>query len=206
MYIADNDSNFRCTNATRAPIYGMSKIDYFIVSLIRYAYASYGWSARIIKFTHVGRKLPVIMLTADVTTESIQACKDVRIDAYLTKPIEPEKLFGTIYSLLDNNEEKLILDTKPALKLVKEPRPEDVHTIDIQTLNTLSTMAMNDSFLGNLIKGYLQDTKQLINQIEVSTSNKRYDKIIDLAHAIDGSKLCRIVFLARWVWLGKRRF
>jgi len=159
-------------------------------------------AARIIKFTHVGRKkLPVIMLTADVTTESIQACKDVRIDAYLTKPIEPEKLFGTIYSLLDNNEEKLILDTKPALKLVKEPRPEDAHTIDIQTLNTLSTMAMNDSFLGNLIEGYLQDTKQLINQIEVSTSNKRYDKIIDLAHAIDGSSrsigATRIALIAR---------
>ena len=160
-------------------------------------------AARIIKFTHAGQKLPVIMLTADVTIESIQACKDVRIDAYLTKPIEPEKLFGTIHSLLDNSEEKLLLDTRPTLKLVKDPRLEDVHTIDIQTLNTLSIMAMNDSFLGNLIEGYLQDTKQLINQIEVSVSNKQYETITDLAHAIDGSSRSigapRIALIARTI-------
>ena len=64
-------------------------------------------------------------------------------------------------------------------------------------------MAMNDSFLGNLIEGYLQDTKQLINQIEISISNKRYDKIIDLAHAIDGSSCSigatRIALIARTV-------
>jgi len=145
-------------------------------------------ATKIIRFTRAGMKhIPVIMLTADVTVESIQACKDARIDAYLTKPVEPEKLFNTIYSLLDNYEEKLLLDTKPTLKLVKDPRPEDVDIINIQTLNNLSTMAMDDSFLRILIEGYLQDTEKLINQIEVSASNRQYERLSDLAHAMDGS-------------------
>jgi len=143
------------------------------------------------------------MLTADVTVESIQACKDARIDAYLTKPVEPEKLFNTIYSLLDNYEEKLLLDTKPTLKLVKDPRPEDIHVINTQTLNNLSTMAMDDSFLRNLIEGYLHDTEELINQIEVSASNKQYERISDLAHAMDGSSrsigATRIALTARTI-------
>ncbi len=161
-------------------------------------------ATKIIRFTRAGMNhIPVIILTADVTVESIQACKDARIDAYLTKPVEPEKLFNTIYSLLDNYEKKLLLDTKPTLKLVKDPRPEDIHVINIQTLNSLSTMAMDDSFLRNLIEGYLHDTEELINQIEVSASNKQYERISDLAHAMDGSSrsigATRIALTARTI-------
>jgi len=44
-------------------------------------------------------RLPVIMLTADATTDAMNSSEDAGIDAYLTKPIESEKLLATIASL-----------------------------------------------------------------------------------------------------------
>ena len=146
-------------------------------------------AAKIIRFTHSGRKhLPIMMLTADVTTESIQACKDAKIDTYVAKPIEPEKLLKLISSLFENNREKQSLATKPILKLVKGSTDDtNEPVIEYQTLDTLSEMAKNDDFLPELIDGYLHDANKLIEQINTSISSERYVTVCELAHALDGS-------------------
>ena len=147
-------------------------------------------AAKMIRFTHSGRKhLPIMMLTADVTTESIQACKDAKIDTYVAKPIEPEKLLKLISLLFENNSEKQSLVTKPMLKLVKGSNAKDTTepVIEYQTLDTLSEMAKNDNFLPELIDGYLHDANELIEQIKSSISTERYVTVSELAHALDGS-------------------
>ena len=42
------------------------------------------------------RAIPIIAMTADVFQESIQEAKAAQINDYLTKPIDPEKLYRTL--------------------------------------------------------------------------------------------------------------
>lgn len=161
-------------------------------------------TAKLIRFTHAGKKhLPVIMLTADVTVESIQTCKDAKIDIHLTKPVEPRILLNTISSLYERKKEISLQEAKPSLKLVNYPSLKNIPLIDDQTLSTLSSMASNEDFLTDLIKGYLHDSKELIEKIELSVMTMQYENVSDLSHAMDGSSrsigAMQIAFLARTI-------
>ncbi len=161
-------------------------------------------ASKIIRFTHASKRhLPIIMLTADVTVESINTCKDAKIDTYLTKPVEPEILLGTVSSLYLSNKENSLQDARPTLTLVNSSSLEDIPLIDEQILNTLSSMASNEDFLADLIKGYLHDSKELIEKIELSVMSMQYENVSDLSHAMDGSSrsigATQIAFLARTI-------
>ena len=41
-------------------------------------------------------KIPIIAMTADAFEESIRSAKEAGMDAYITKPIEPQKMFKTL--------------------------------------------------------------------------------------------------------------
>ncbi len=161
-------------------------------------------AAKIIRFTYAEKKhLPVIMLTADVTMESIQTCKGANIDIHLAKPVEPEILLNTISSLYISNEENSLQDTRSTLKLVDSSSLEDISLIDNQILDALSLMTSTEDFLTNLIKNYLHDSKELIQKMELSATRMHYESVSGLSHAIDGSSrsvgAMQIAFLAQTI-------
>ena len=47
--------------------------------------------------------IPIIALTADVTTVDIEKCKKIGMNDYLSKPIDENKLYSKIVSLIKNN-------------------------------------------------------------------------------------------------------
>ncbi|MBI4006651.1 MAG: response regulator, partial [Gammaproteobacteria bacterium] len=57
-------------------------------------------TANMYRFTHSDSKhIPIIILTADATLDALNACLNAGIDAFLTKPVQLEKLLQTISSL-----------------------------------------------------------------------------------------------------------
>lgn len=55
---------------------------------------------RILKFDKKYRAIPVIMFTARAQEEDEKMGKDVRADAYITKPFDPDVLLGKLKELL----------------------------------------------------------------------------------------------------------
>ena len=47
--------------------------------------------------TGTGVELPIIALTANAVATGMQACLDIGMNAYLTKPIIPKDLFDAVY-------------------------------------------------------------------------------------------------------------
>ena len=45
-------------------------------------------------------KIPIIAMTADAFEESIRSAKEAGMDAYITKPIEPQKMFKTLQNYI----------------------------------------------------------------------------------------------------------
>ena len=142
-------------------------------------------AAKIFRFMYPNKKhIPIIMLTANATTEAIEACKEAKFDAYLTKPIEPEKLLNTISTLVKNNSS---IEKKTPLKIVNINDPKNISLLEIEMLESLFNMAKEENFMRNLIDGYLRDTSNNIEQLFLLVTDNEYQEIAELAHALDGS-------------------
>jgi two-component system, sensor histidine kinase RpfC len=111
---------------------------------------------------------PILILTANVTSEAMEACKEANVDGYLTKPIEPKKLLNTISSLVENKKNM-----------------GDI--IDKALLDTLFLMSNQDDFMHGLVDGYVRDTSTSIEQLKSLVDNTDTSKVSDLAHTLDGS-------------------
>lgn len=144
-------------------------------------------AAKIFRFMSPGKKhIPILMLTANATKEAIDACKEARLDAYLIKPVEPEKLLNTISQLVGNKETIIPLEN-PTLNIIDLHDPDNLPVIDSNTLDSLRSMSNEKSFIKKLITGYIKDATKTINDLEVSAKNNDYTNIADLAHSLDGS-------------------
>ena len=142
-------------------------------------------AAKIFRFMYPNKKhIPIIMLTANATTEAIEACKEAGFNAYLTKPIEPEKLLNTISSQVKNNSS---IERKTPLKIVNINDPKNISLLEIEMLESLFNMAKEENFMRNLIDGYLRDTSNNIEKLMLLVTNNEYQEIAELAHALDGS-------------------
>jgi two-component system, sensor histidine kinase RpfC len=111
---------------------------------------------------------PILILTANVTSEAMEACKEANVDGYLTKPIEPNKLLSTISSLVENK------------KIIS-------NVIDKAFLDTLFSMTNQDGFMNGLADGYVRDTSTTIEQLKSLVNNTDTSLVSELAHTLDGS-------------------
>jgi two-component system, sensor histidine kinase RpfC len=144
-------------------------------------------AAKIYRFMHPDNKnVPILILTANATNEAINACKEARLDAYLTKPVEPEKLLSTITSLVKNKATPTNENT--ILNVVDINAPIKLPLIDLNSLDSLYLMAKEETtFIKDLFDGYIRDTIATIDQLTISAKNDEYQNIAELAHALDGS-------------------
>ncbi len=122
------------------------------------------------------KNTPILILTANATTETAEECKEANIDAYLTKPIEPDKLLETISSLV-----------KDSQKTGKENTIDCSSPIDTDKLETLVSMTKKENFMRDLIDGYVRDTASKMEQLATLVENADNDEIKKLFHTLDGS-------------------
>lgn len=146
-------------------------------------------AVKIYKFTRIGQKtLPVIILTANATTEALRECKEAKIDSYLTKPIESKRLLATINSLTYDKQDIRLND-----KLISTTnRKNDIKTsknniIDPSAINELTLLSDDGDFINNLVHGFIADAKSLLSAMEKALSDKNFESYLELAHALKGS-------------------
>ncbi len=134
-------------------------------------------AVKTLRFMQTGsERLPIIMLTADATTDAINSSEDAGIDAYLTKPIESEKLLATIASLSPRKQ-----------KTVRSHSAKKLQTLNYEDLENLVSLSKSTDFMNNLISGFLEDTEKLVKQIELAITQENYSTAQDNSHAIKGS-------------------
>jgi two-component system sensor histidine kinase RpfC len=141
-------------------------------------------------------KSPIIILTANATTEAIKECKDAGVDAYLTKPINVDKLLSTIASLtiakasqldscIQSSDQHSPRKNLVTYNCVTEGRDDII--VNANVLEELTNLSSDCNFLSELVNGYLNDSEQIISDMESSISKKDYVGFHELAHALKGS-------------------
>jgi two-component system sensor histidine kinase RpfC len=136
--------------------------------------------------TAEGESPPFIALTADATEETRRECEDAGMAAYLTKPVDMEQLLV----LIDR-----VAHTDDALSWSRHSsrvRPPGTDTeakpvLDGTHLDRLRQLDDQDDFLGGLIRDFIADAEQLVEELEAAALHGDAAAFRDRAHALRSS-------------------
>jgi len=146
-------------------------------------------ATKLIRMMYPDKKhIPVMALTANATIEALRECEEAGLDAYLAKPIEPQKLLETISSLVS---EPGLKNSKPKERDAgKTELPADIRessVLDEHALDEMSRMSQSQDFIKDLIDGYIEDNTSLTVKMKQELSAGHLQSLSDLAHSMDGS-------------------
>ncbi|WP_374031353.1 response regulator [Bdellovibrio bacteriovorus] len=114
----------------------------------------------------LGRKTPVVALTAEGTSGERKSCYEAGMDDFLTKPLELHKLIETLHRWLKPSEKNL----------------------DLKALESLKDLISNDRSLTEVLIEDLEQTGPvLLHEIREGIEARNLEKISDAAHALKSS-------------------
>ncbi len=131
------------------------------------------------------RDVPILVLTANATTDAVREVEEAGLDGYLSKPVEPQKLLDTITALVQKRSHKSSV-RRPRLQLISN-NLEQLPVIDKNTLEEINSMSSGKDFMEELINGYLEDSESIVGNISSHYEKGEFPAIGDLAHSLDGS-------------------
>jgi two-component system sensor histidine kinase RpfC len=130
-------------------------------------------------------RLPVIMLSADVTPEAKREALEAGADAYLSKPIETVRLLDEIRSLAPVKAEAARRAEAPASLHSLPPAVAEV--ISAETLRHLEELGSSVAFIERVIGVFIADSASLLARMEQVLAARDYREFRALVHAMKGS-------------------
>lgn len=119
-------------------------------------------------------KIPIIALTADVTTVDLAKCKAVGMNDYIAKPVDERLLYSKIVSMIK----------KPLLSFIPEPvatiGSSRIKCIDLAYLNQRTKA--NPDMMMEMISLYLQQTPPLLQTMKQSFRDKDWMSLHAAVH------------------------
>ncbi len=121
-------------------------------------------------------KIPIIALTADVTTVDLAKCKAVGMNDYIAKPVDERLLYSKIVSLV----KKPVFKKGNKEDVIVNERKSKCIDLDYLAHRTKS----NPQLMMEMISLYLEQTPPLINTMKQSWHDKDWNSLYTAAHKI----------------------
>lgn len=119
-------------------------------------------------------KIPIIALTADVTTVDLAKCKAVGMNDYIAKPVDEQLLYSKIVSVVRK------FSTKKTHEVKRKEMLTNQKCINLEYL-TLRTKS-NPKLMMEMIHAYLQQTPPLIKTMTLSLQNEDWELLKSSVH------------------------
>jgi two-component system sensor histidine kinase RpfC len=126
-------------------------------------------------------RTPVVVLSADVTPESIQRCRHAGAHAFLPKPVVAARLLDTLAEIAAPGPSTV---TVQPLRFDLPPVEEDV--LDAAVLDELRALGMGESFEREFVAQCLRDAESCLQMLAKSGEAEQWDALRDHAHALKG--------------------
>jgi CheY-like chemotaxis protein len=123
--------------------------------------------------------IPIIALTADVTTVDLAKCKAVGMNDYIAKPIDERVLYSKIISLVKKST-KLNSENMEVNRNNHENKTVKVKNIDLAYLSKRTKS--NSILMIEMIELYLEQTLSLIVKMRESFINQDWDLLKSVVH------------------------
>ena len=121
--------------------------------------------------------VPIIALTADVTTVDVEKCKAVGMNDYISKPIDDKLLYSKIIKYLKQSGS----ENTDAL-----PNPDDLQALPLTCVNFdyLKRITKSDARMAEMIGLYLQEIPQLVQAMKKAIAEKDWIALKRATHSI----------------------
>jgi two-component system sensor histidine kinase RpfC len=127
-----------------------------------------------------GRRTPVLVLSADVTTDAIQACERAGARAFLAKPVSTSRLLETLADIAANGQiSRSFTDVRGAAPPVEE-------AFDSSVLDELRALALGNSFEEEFVGQCLRDADACIGALDEAGKAGEWESVREQAHALKG--------------------
>ena len=124
--------------------------------------------------TKMKSTIPIIALTADVTTVDVAKCKEVGMNDYISKPVDERLLYSKLVSVLK----------KPVLiiehEVGKDGKQDKFKFVDMSYL--LKLTKSNPKLMAEIITVYLNQTPPLVSTMKKSFSDKNWEVLESTIH------------------------
>jgi two-component system sensor histidine kinase RpfC len=133
-----------------------------------------------------GRRLPAILLSADVTEEARREAAEAGADLFLTKPVQASKLLESLLTLCAPSAEQPSAEPR----VVESHRPSAVDStpvLNYETITLLEGLGSRSDFMEKLIAVFIDDNQELVHKIDEALEQKRLGEARSLVHAMKGS-------------------
>jgi two-component system sensor histidine kinase RpfC len=133
-------------------------------------------------------RIPVVMLSADVTPEAKTECLQAGADSFLPKPIEALRLLEELRSLTTARKAKDALRPAPSAALMDAPA--EIHAAEIvsaETLAHLEDLGSTPDFLERLVGVFVADSLSLLAKMESAVVARNFGEFRAHLHAMKGS-------------------
>jgi len=127
-----------------------------------------------------GRRTPVLVLSADVTPDAIQACERAGARAFLAKPVSTTRMLDTLADIAANGAiSRSFADVRGAAHAV-----EDV--FDSTVLDELSALGLGNNFEREFIAQCMRDADACIEALTHAGTGGDWESVREQAHALKG--------------------
>ncbi|WP_434031272.1 ATP-binding protein [[Pseudomonas] boreopolis] len=126
------------------------------------------------------RRTPVVVLSADVTPDSIRQCERAGAYAFLAKPVSASRLLDTLADIAANR--RLRQSERPAMQVASAVDG----VLDPAVLNELASLGMGDTFEREFIQQCLTDAANCIAGIRTAAAGDNWLVLREQAHALKG--------------------
>ncbi|MBT3093756.1 MAG: response regulator [Candidatus Thiodiazotropha sp. (ex Lucina pensylvanica)] len=135
------------------------------------------------------KDIPFIILTANISKDAEQQCREAGADVYLQKPIDISALLKEIHRLTDsgNKISEQAVTTYMAGHKTTPFASKRMQYLDRDTLDQLTRLSTRDDFFKELVNHFLTDVYSCIERMEIAIHGADITQIIDDAHAIKGA-------------------
>ncbi len=120
-------------------------------------------------------KIPIIALTADVTTADLAKCKAVGMNDYIAKPVDERLLYSKIVNLVKKRETMNTANREIELGQVVKLRCTNMTYLMQRTKS-------NPALMSAMIDAYLEQTPPLIQAMRQSFQNRDWDMLHAAVH------------------------
>jgi two-component system sensor histidine kinase RpfC len=134
--------------------------------------------------TLAGGRLPIAMLSADVTPEARREALEAGFDAFLPKPIEAARLLDEVQALAAIRPEE---QRRGEGSSGRAALPAGVAVINGETLGHLEGLSSSKTFVEKLVGVFLADSAALESRIEQAINARNLQEFRSLLHAMKGS-------------------
>ena len=138
------------------------------------------------RLLHAGGKVPIVMLTADVTLDAKTECAEAGADAFLTKPVSADALFSMLDRLIQESDVH-VLGPAPSGVSDTSPNTEDDKVLDISVLAELDRLWRDPVRLAAVVEAFEAEGESLLARVAEAVATRNHPAFAEWVHALKGN-------------------